>query len=414
MTSCNENHIPYKKEHNSAYLSNLTDSAERFKQQGNTEQAIQYHKKALIFAQKNNHRKAQAHTLLQIAKLLPRKDADTSLMYLKSALDIAHNIRHYELQTNIYRSIAEIHKQQHDYNAAIYALEAQNMLTDSLLEERRIKDIRHLKSERDVNEERSLALAIVVSLLIITLMLAYFFIRTRRLNLKLAQSVAVKNKLFSIISHDLRGPAGSLKQAHELIDLGAIPEDELPDFLRMVKKQSVILNDTLDSLLMWSRSQLYEIQTNPENFDVSDSIVKTVNLLDGLSAAKNLRISNNIKRSTRAYLDKNQFEFILRNILSNAIKFSHRDGLIEIDVKEHKNSLELMVRDHGIGISPERQKQFCSGGLETTFGTSGEKGTGLGLRMVCDFIGYLGGKIQLTSTVGDTCFKLIFPKKEIR
>ncbi|CAM4432077.1 Histidine kinase-, DNA gyrase B-, and HSP90-like ATPase [Pedobacter westerhofensis] len=223
------------------------------------------------------------------------------------------------------------------------------------------------------------------------------------------QSIAIKNKLFSIISHDLRGPAASLKQAHELIDEGAIAIDELPLFLKMLKKQSTILNETLDSLLMWSRAQLDEIQINPIHFDILESINKTLALLEGQFGIKDLIIKNNIFVGTIAYLDKNQFEFIIRNMLSNAIKFSHQGGQIELDLQIRKNYFDLLITDHGIGISPERQNQFSSGSLETTSGTLGEKGTGLGLRMVMDFMSSIGGKIQLTSTSDETCFRLTFP-----
>ncbi|RYE36040.1 MAG: HAMP domain-containing histidine kinase, partial [Sphingobacteriales bacterium] len=254
----------------------------------------------------------------------------------------------------------------------------------------------------------TIGLSVTLGLFAIAVTLGLYFQKTRMLNRRLAQSISVRDKLFSIISHDLRGPAGSLKQALELIDTGAVSAEELPEFLSMLKNQSFVLNDTLDTLLIWSRSQLNEISQNPIKFPVLTLINKNLALLEGQYKLKGLSVKVDIAPNDDVYADRDQFEFIIRNLISNAIKFSLPGGKIEIALRKKLHLVELTVRDHGIGISTERQAQFLTGDLDTTFGTSGEKGTGLGLRMVKDFIHAAGGTISIESKKGDTIFNLKF------
>ncbi|WP_185960416.1 sensor histidine kinase [Pedobacter westerhofensis] len=263
--------------------------------------------------------------------------------------------------------------------------------------------------KKDALRERVFYILVAAILLGIALALALFFRRTKKLNRELTLAVDVRNKLFSIISHDLRGPAGSLKLAYELLETGAISDEEFPGFFKMLKNQSNTLNETLDSLLIWSRSQLDEIRTVPLKFVLLESIKFNLALLEGQYTIKQLKINISVPIDMEIYADKDQFDFIIRNLLSNAIKFSYAGSAIEVTAERKKDSILLTVTDHGIGISPERQAQFQSGTLETTFGTSGEKGTGLGLRMIKDFVSASGGNISLQSTKGNTQFSLSLP-----
>jgi signal transduction histidine kinase len=409
LIACKQKAPVQKTDTRTAAFSKITDTAKMYHSLQKPEMAIKYYKRALQNAQKNNLPRQQAETLLHIAKLLPQRDADTSLHYLNNALHIARALKHKQLQSDIYHSIAQIHKQQRDYEAALFALEAHHRLTDSLLEEHQRKDIEQVKAQRNAVYERSIAILICTALLIIALVFALFLRRTQKLNQKLALQVEVTNKLFSIISHDLRGPAGSLKQGLELVDSASITIEELPNFLKLLKKQSIVLNETLDTMLIWSRSQLNELRQNPVVFSPLPVIQNNLALMEGQYMSKNLSFDLDVPADVTIYADRDQFDFIIRNLLSNAIKFSLENGTIALNVSRENHRATFTVRDYGVGISTERQQQFLSGNLETTFGTSGEKGTGLGLRMVKDFINAAGGSISLESRKGNTCFSFTLP-----
>ncbi|MDO7743500.1 MAG: hypothetical protein MUP99_06990, partial [Pedobacter sp.] len=257
----------------------LADSAKSHFDRGYAGLALGYYKRALKHAQTQKLPQHQAKMLLRIAATLPRQDADSSLNYLDSALRIAKSIHHYQLQSEIYHSIVEVHKQHHNYTAALFALEAHDKLTDSLLNERRTKELQQLQVQKNAAQERAYYIIAAIILSVITGFLAFFFRRTHKLNGQLAQAVAVRNKLFSIISHDLRGPAASLNQGHAMIGTGAISVEELPEFLNMLENQSKTLNETLDSLLMWSRTQLDEIQARPIVFPLINCLNINIELL---------------------------------------------------------------------------------------------------------------------------------------
>lgn len=408
LISCKNTPVPDSSRQSDRF-SALTDSARRHHEAGHKDLALDYHKRALNHARDSGLRQQQAEALLHIAKLLPKQEADTSLQYLDNALNIARSLNHYQLQSDIYRSIVQIHKQQQNYTAALFALEAHHQLADSLLNERRKKDIRQAEIQSKNLQDRTISIAVTVVLLTILITLVVVFRRTRKLNRKLAQSLSVREKLFSIIGHDLRGPAGSIKQALQLINSGTVDQQELPGFLTMVESQSYVLNDTLDSLLAWSRSQLNEIGQNLVIFLARESVDSILALLEGQYTAKDVSIELDVPPELEVYADRDQFDFMVRNLLSNAIKFSHNGGVITLTIRRNKSWTEISITDRGIGISEERQHLFRTENLETTFGTSGEKGTGLGLRMIKDFVSAAGGKISLKSKKGETNFCVSLP-----
>ncbi|RYY52450.1 MAG: HAMP domain-containing histidine kinase [Chitinophagaceae bacterium] len=409
--ACRNEPVPTMPNHAAGAFDQLVDTAQMHQYQGHSRQAIRYHKRALAFARANGLYPQQAMALLRIANLLPPGDADSSLRCLGHALDISRTLNNAELQADIYRSLAGVHKQQQDYTSAMVALQAHHRITDSLLNGRRIKDIRQLEVQRKTDRKSVISLAVSIGLLAVTLTFVVFLIRTRRLNRKLEQTVVLRNKLFSIIGHDLRGPAGSLRQALEMMDSGGVGTGEFPGLLKMLKDQSFMLSETLDNLLIWSRSQLNEIRPEPTEFSICGPIGSTLSLLQVQYRSKNIRVTTDVPEGVSVYADRDQFDFIIRNLVSNSIKFSFSGGTIELAARTRNGRTEISVTDHGIGIDVQMQHKFTSGNLKTTFGTAGEKGTGLGLHMVRDFIEAGGGKIGLTSGHGETCFRLSLPSR---
>jgi len=232
---------------------------------------------------------------------------------------------------------------------------------------------------------------------------------------KLEISNNSKAKLFSIIAHDLRGPIGNLKAMIELILENPISFNinEIKDILTELKNSSVSTYELLENLLYWSRAQLNQIEYNPKNFDISIIIEQTINILTHMAKQKNIEIINKIQAKKHfVKADIEMVKIILRNLISNAIKFTPKGGKISLLNFEDKNSVIISVKDTGIGIAYDKlSKIFENDNFYTTYGTENEKGTGIGLQIVKEFVAINKGKLWVESELGKgTTFYFSLPK----
>ncbi len=224
---------------------------------------------------------------------------------------------------------------------------------------------------------------------------------------KLKELNAMKDKLFSVIAHDLRSPVSGQKALTELI---LEQYDDLSDFKRKellasLSESSTALFNLLHNLLEWSKSQSGKITANRKKIDLSTEFAPLFKELEIQAAQKKIKLKNNIPEYCIAFADPNMTETILRNLISNAIKFTHEKGRIEINDGQTtingKNYRRVSVTDNGTGISEERINDiFMPEKNNSTTGTANEKGTGLGLLLCKEFIELQGGKIFVESTPG--------------
>jgi ligand-binding sensor domain-containing protein/signal transduction histidine kinase len=236
-------------------------------------------------------------------------------------------------------------------------------------------------------------------------------IRTRELK----EINQTKDKIFSIISHDLRGSIGNFMSMLKLLvdEPDSVDESDLRDILKTMKDSSESTYYLLDNLLNWARSQRGIIEYKPENMEINFIVDDVINLLKQLAKAKTISLQSNLKGRISAYFDKNTINTVTRNLTSNAIKFTRPNGNIWIDAVVNDGQIEVSVNDNGLGISPENiDKIFNAYQGVTTLGTSGEKGTGLGLLLCKEFVEKNGGKIWVESEVGKgSSFKFTLPVK---
>lgn len=222
-------------------------------------------------------------------------------------------------------------------------------------------------------------------------------------NKELLELNATKNKLFSIIAHDLRAPIGSLKDGMELIRDELINGDteaalELINLLKKSSESSYIL---LDNLLSWSKSQLNALMVEKESFDLTAAIANTVDLMKSACYQKKVDVHFDDSHEMYVCADRQMITLVIRNILSNAIKFTPSEKGIEIHIAQENNQCVVHVKDHGVGIEKNRcALLFDFTEVKSTRGTDGEVGTGLGLVLCNDFIRMNGGKLWINSTVG--------------
>ncbi len=239
--------------------------------------------------------------------------------------------------------------------------------------------------------------------------------RLKRYADKLEASNNAKAKLFSIISHDLRGPIGNLKTMIELIldSPESFRTDELKEILVALKDTSVSTYELLENLLYWSRSQLNQIDYNPTVFSLSKIVESTISLFKESTKLKEITIENHITDGNlKVKADVEMVKTILRNLISNAIKFTPHGGKIVLRNYSDVETVIIAVKDTGIGITHEKLMEiFDSAKFVSTRGTDNEKGTGLGLDLVRDFVQRNKGKLWVESKPGKgSTFYFSLPK----
>ncbi len=220
----------------------------------------------------------------------------------------------------------------------------------------------------------------------------------------LAELNATKDKLFSIIAHDLRNPVGSFKQAIEFLkdNFEILEKEELREFLQLMEKNSISVYNLLDNLLEWSRSQRGLIQFNPVLIDFHYIVNNLFQLLKFTADDKKIKLVNEVPQEFLITADVNMLTAIIRNLATNAVKFTPENGSITIGISDtNADFVHFYIKDTGVGMSEEiSSKLFNSRGTITTEGTANEKGSGLGLILAKEFVEKHGGKIWVESEIG--------------
>ncbi|WP_420321466.1 hybrid sensor histidine kinase/response regulator [Flagellimonas sp.] len=221
----------------------------------------------------------------------------------------------------------------------------------------------------------------------------------------LKQSNDLKDRMFSIIGHDLRSPLSAAKLKMDFIMRGIIdPKDD--KFLDetvydLLKTMDEALN-LLQNLLGWAKAESDQIQMIPEKLNLNDLVEQTFRLLKLGSDHKHIEMQNNIPEEIFAFADNNMIKTVLRNILSNAIKFTPVDGTIKINSKLAKDHVVIEVEDNGNGIPKEDIKKILNPNEHfSKLGTEKEPGTGLGLILCQNFVHKNGGQLKIRSKVGE-------------
>lgn len=230
--------------------------------------------------------------------------------------------------------------------------------------------------------------------------------RTAELNnqsLALQHYNDIKDKIFSIIAHDLRSPIASLSAVITLAEVGTKEDlDDIRHFFKDIKPNVDNLTLTIDNLFVWSQSQINGVASNGSNVALNAEVVKVIALYSLVAQQKEIQIVNAAKEPILVYADAAHLNLILRNLLNNALKFTKKGGKIGISSERiAEGFVAVEIKDDGVGIQPEKiahlfdpEKHF------TTYGTSNEKGTGLGLRLCKEYVEANGGEISINSSIG--------------
>jgi len=237
-----------------------------------------------------------------------------------------------------------------------------------------------------------------------------------RQNEELKRTISNRDKMYSVIAHDLRSPMASIRMVLNLVVSAISPdviEPEMFELLDKANKESEETHDLLDNLLKWTKSQTGRINVVYQDFDINEVIPGVVEIFSMIAFTKKITLEykpNCDKLVVRA--DNDMLKTVVRNFLSNAVKFSPENSTIEIITGIEGEFAKISIRDHGVGIAPERLGELFHKG-ETTYGTSGEEGSGLGLQLCADFARKNGGDVAVESVLGEgSTFSVLVPLKK--
>jgi signal transduction histidine kinase len=338
---------------------------------------------------------------------------------------------------NTYKVLGDLYKQKSEFAKGDSYEEKYKSLNDSLYNESRSKQIAFLERkyneakidlltkqtelrEKEIKSEK-LRMYLAVGGLIVFVAFAFALyannqkmklvnrqlaeknneIRERGEELKsqaeeLSRLNTTKDKLFSIVSHDLRGPLNSLTSLLELSEKGYFSETEFKKYIHELSKNTNRTKELLDNLLYWSSSQLRKQDPQPAYFDIKSLIDSVILLYEKQAVAKNVKVLQP-DHDQNVWADANMISLVLRNLLSNALKFSKANGVVTVGYQTHEQYLNCFLKDEGVGIAKSVLDKLFSGEMITTRGTGNETGTGLGLQLCIDFVQKNGGRFWVES-----------------
>ncbi|TVQ14080.1 MAG: PAS domain S-box protein [Balneolaceae bacterium] len=242
--------------------------------------------------------------------------------------------------------------------------------------------------------------------------------QVRQLNRKLNDINIQKDKLFSILAHDLRNPfAGSIGMLEMILtESNNISESELQEYIQLLYNNTVSTYSLVENLLEWSRTQREQMNHTPDDVDLRTLLDQTYQVVAGSAHSKQIELLNEVPVGTTVFADRDMLHTILRNLITNGIKFTRPGGNISVGAKFNTGSVQIEVKDNGIGIrEEERAKLFRIDYQPCSHGTNGEKGSGLGLQICKDFTEIHGGNIAVESEPGNgSTFSITLPNKPAR
>ncbi len=366
--------------------------------------------------------------------------------YALKAFEISDRIKFKAGKKKCAKTLYKINKNKEDYATALKYHEIYQALSDTLSRNENKKSLTMLKTKMGHDKqkenlilENKKALAkqrgyiygagiILLILGLVTLLVYRNEKIQKKLNKELNSKKSVlekredelkeinetKDKLFSIIGHDLRGPIGALQGLLKMYVDGDVGKNEFLSFIPKLNEDVNHISFTLNNLLSWGQSQMKGTVTRSSKILLKNIVSDNINLLSKTANNKSIRIVNRIPENTFAWSDGNQIDIVIRNLISNALKFTPENGMITIDAQSKKEEWLISVKDTGIGMDRETQdKLFEKSSNFTTHGTNNEKGTGLGLTLCKEMVENNKGTIWVDSIIRKgTSFYFTLPKAE--
>ncbi len=299
---------------------------------------------------------------------------------------------------------------------ALEFFERSVMMKDSVFNEKQqelIRDyqVRYATQEKEhalaMEQEKSkrnrmyvIVLAVVAALLFLIAFIWYRLAQARKKRAEeLAHLNATKDRLLSIVSHDVRTPVGAMCQVmRDMTDnYDQLDETDRKAKLVMLRTSSEALNDRMENIIHWVKGELENSQIVPVNFNLSELVDECIKTQGMIITAKSLKVSNEVPKAMMVHDDVNVVRLVMQNLLSNAVKFSYPDGEVSVKAEEKGGRIWIEVSDNGMGISEKKLEKIFNFMTSSASGTSGESGTGIGLFVSKQLVDKIGGEITIES-----------------
>ncbi len=398
--------------------------SETYEKMGNLELSLYYFE-----LYKSFHEKIQRDEIQTVNKVLEAERLQKQILIAERAQK-ANELLKQKLQ--LYEKEEQI-QEKDALNQSLYSSLDEAAMQQKLLKQE--KELAETKSQNHALENeklqqqkeqlRDVLIITLLAVLIIVFLIWRGQLRTRKHNENLAAintslekkteelEVAnhTKDRMFSVISHDLRSPITSLQGFFLAIDEFDIPED-LKRALGNVESQLANSATLLDNLLIWSRAQLQTDEPAMKEFELTELVDHNMRLLQQMANGKDVALVNGVEAQDIIRSDPQMVSIVVRNLMQNAIKFTPRGGQVSVRLAHNGTAKYLKVCDTGVGMTEEKVKSlFDITTNKTTDGTECEKGTGLGLILCKELIEKVGGEIRVASEKGQGSeFSLKFPK----
>lgn len=316
-----------------------------------------------------------------------------------------------------YKSQADYLKKYHALKDSLFSSDNKNLLTqleaDYLLEKKNISLVKQAAETNKQKNQRNIFIVIAVGAILLLTALGFFYRRIRQNNVLLQEKNIqintqkeelqklnqVKDRLFSIISHDLRNPLVTLRTYLTMFDNPSLSEEKKLRFKTQTQQAVIQTGDMLDNLLVWANMQIKNTQPSLTTVQLEDCIADAAGAAKAQAEQKNISIQTNIVATT-ATAEHHILEIVLRNIITNAVKYSNTGSTVFIITQQINSSTEIIVKDEGIGMSAEQIAALLNNAAESTSGTQGEKGSGLGLFLVMELLKKINGSLRIESEPG--------------
>jgi len=352
--------------------------------------------------------------------------------YALEAFEVSEKLQFMEGKQKCAKTLYKIHKNKKDFAASLEYHELFQKLSDTLSRNENKKSLtllktkmEHEKQKRDwiVENQKQLAQQrnyVIASLTILLIFVVITFLVRRsekiqkNLNTELKGKTTdlekterelrdinqTKDKLFSIIGHDLRGPIGAFQGLLKLFKEGDIGQSEFMEYIPKLRHDIDHISFTLNNLLTWGHTQMNGAVTKPSVVGLGSMVKDSLHLLSEIAENKSIKLVSQVPANTMVWSDSDQIDIVIRNLISNALKFTPENGMVTISAQEKSEYWQVSIRDTGIGMDEKTiEKIFAVNSNHTTYGTNNEKGTGLGLSLCKEMVEKNGGTIWVESLI---------------
>ncbi|MDN4164957.1 ATP-binding protein [Cytophagales bacterium LB-30] len=436
-----------------AITESLLAISELYRLQNAHKEALFYVKKGLNYIRKSRQKSLIAASYNQLAATyVSQEEYSRALPVLDSALYFGQAVNNKKTMRQTYELLYDCHLSLNHYNQAIRYKTLYTDISEFINNEENARKMAEMQARFDIEKkegeievlkrdqeiktltiekQRYLTYFLILGILLVIAiagLVYYLYITKKKSNLKLAEINtqiqlsneqlselnSTKDRFFSIIAHDIKGPLHSLRSFSDLLinHTDKMSKEEIQFLAKDIDTSLKNLFGLLENLLEWARSQTGALDLRVEQFDLSQIVKNNLSLLGPSAAAKEITLKYGLPESLQVRADANTTSTVIRNLLSNAIKFTPKGGEIAIRVNEWKDAVEISIKDNGVGMPKEvQEKIFRIDQKHSTKGTAGEKGTGLGLILCKEFVEKNGGHIAVHSEEGKgSDFHFTIPK----